>query len=256
MIYCVECGTENDSNSRFCIHCGAEIFVPDEVIEKSALDAQVIAVEETVVEPKKRGRKPKVKEESVESAEVIGEAEPPEEVAIEPLEIDSVDEPIITEESQAEDQEPEALEWNDTKQSPKRYVPPVMPSETYSQNGYYRPSPPINSTPYSNRVAEPPITRNIDGKIKPLSTAAYFWLRVLYSIPGIGFIMLVILSIAPSNLNLKRFSRASLIYRIIFYCMFTIICLAAIIVLQHVDWPYCNEIVNHYGWGGWTIRIW
>ena len=50
---------------------------------------------------------------------------------------------------------------------------------------------------------------------KPISTAAYFWLMLLNCIPVVNIFMIIILSFAPKNKNLKSFERAFLMWFLI-----------------------------------------
>ena len=60
-----------------------------------------------------------------------------------------------------------------------------------------------------------------------MSTSAYFWFLLLASLPCIGFIFTIILSIIGKNKNRKNFFRAILVY----YVIALIILLAASVVL-------------------------
>ena len=47
---------------------------------------------------------------------------------------------------------------------------------------------------------------------RPVSTAAYFWLMLLFAIPGIGLLLAVILAFAARKKSLRNFARANLIW--------------------------------------------
>ena len=49
-------------------------------------------------------------------------------------------------------------------------------------------------------------------RVKPLSTAAYFWLMFLFAVPLIGFIVCLIMAFAAKNENRKHFARSILIW--------------------------------------------
>lgn len=233
MIYCVECGTANEQSARFCIKCGAELFIPEETqfIEEEPKPT----IEE--VEPKKKGRKTKEK---------------------------AQEEPIVEEPQEEVNQEiePVALEWNAAPPQPeRRYVPPVMPIERNNfvdnRNDYrYNNVPQATYVPVAREPERYVAEQNMNTKTKPISTGAYFWLNVLYSIPGIGLIVSIILSIAPANINLKRFSRASLIYRIICITILLIVSLALVIVFQRYGSPWYDEMHGFHFWPGLRINIW
>ncbi len=50
---------------------------------------------------------------------------------------------------------------------------------------------------------------------KVISTAAYFWLMLLYALPVVGFISCIIMAFAPRNRNLKNYAKATLIWVIV-----------------------------------------
>ena len=282
MVYCVACGTANDDGARFCTKCGEELFIPEDIITE-ALEVEVVPTEdiiyeEVVVEPKKRGRKPKTKtpnelksdEDITQELPIVIEEEIVEsnddnnELKFDELKFDELKfeelkfEELKFEEREPRKAEPEALEWNSSSPTQNRYVPPVIPRAYTSSNDTYRSTPQGSNSNYDRTVVEANSQRIIsDKKTKPISTGAYFWLKVLYGIPGVGLIMLIILSIAPANLNIKRFTRASLIYRIICYSVLLIMTLILVIVWQHFDWAWCNDFRVYRNWyPNWSLKIW
>ena len=44
-----------------------------------------------------------------------------------------------------------------------------------------------------------------------VSTARFFWFRILFVIPFVGFILRIIMSFAPRNVNFKHFARSYMI---------------------------------------------
>lgn len=66
-----------------------------------------------------------------------------------------------------------------------------------------RPVPPQVSFP-----TEEVVTPRIPPEYKPLSPWAYFGMSLLYAIPFAGFVLLIVMSFAPRNKNLKNFTRA------------------------------------------------
>ena len=57
-------------------------------------------------------------------------------------------------------------------------------------------------------AVEQPVTPRIPPEYKPLSPWAYFGWSLLYSIPFVGFVLLIVMSFAPRNKNHKNFTRA------------------------------------------------
>lgn len=49
---------------------------------------------------------------------------------------------------------------------------------------------------------------NYDGDLTPLSPWAYFGLSILYSIPIIGFIVLLVNAIGAENVNKRNYARS------------------------------------------------
>lgn len=67
-------------------------------------------------------------------------------------------------------------------------------------------------------------TNNIPEEYKPLSMWSYFYYQILFSIPIIGFIMLLVFSLGGTkNINLRNFARS--------YFCFLIILIVVIIIL-------------------------
>ncbi len=48
-----------------------------------------------------------------------------------------------------------------------------------------------------------------------VSTAAFFWLDVLFKLPGLGWLFCIILSFAPKNVTIKHFARSKLVILVI-----------------------------------------
>ena len=249
MVYCVVCGTSNEDEARFCINCGAELVIPEDIITEPSLKQEETAKEEVpeveVKVPKKRGRKGKAEEVQKPDEDVLGE----EEAIIATEEIVAEEEAVKKEEASIESvkPEPEALEWK-APQPAAGYIAPAMPREhVHAEEAYHPAQTQYIPNPYVGRMNEDNHTVTVNnppvetGRNKPMSTGAYFWLIVLYTIPGIGLLMSIILSFAPSNLNLKRFSRAALIFRIVCIITSLILVLVLVIVLQNLKWDWFYE---------------
>ncbi len=75
---------------------------------------------------------------------------------------------------------------------------------------------------------------------KEISTAGYFWLMLLYSIPLIGFIAMLIFSFAAKNKNLRNFGRAHLVWIVVCLVLTIILVLTSAILLRiyhvEIDW--------------------
>lgn len=82
-----------------------------------------------------------------------------------------------------------------------------------------RPVPPQVSFP-----TEEVVTPRIPPEYRPLSPWAYFGMALLYSIPFAGFVLLIVMSFAPRNKNLKNFTRA-------YWCAALVVLAIAVIVV-------------------------
>lgn len=69
-----------------------------------------------------------------------------------------------------------------------------------------QPAPAPQSAP--TPVADQPVTPRIPPEYKPMSPWAYFGWSLLYSIPFVGFVLLIVMSFAPRNKNHKNFTRS------------------------------------------------
>lgn len=72
-------------------------------------------------------------------------------------------------------------------------IPPIVPGVS-------------QSAPISNTV--PPVKKEIPAAYKPLSAWAYVGWRLLFMLPFAGFVLLIVMSFAPRNKNLKSFARS------------------------------------------------
>ena len=63
---------------------------------------------------------------------------------------------------------------------------------------------------------------NIPEKYRPLSPWAYFGYGILFSIPVIGFILLIVFSFNDENINRKNFARS-------YFCVYVVVIILVII---------------------------
>ena len=68
-------------------------------------------------------------------------------------------------------------------------------------------------TPAPVAAAEDDMPRG--GTYGVVSTGAFFWLDVLFKLPGLGWLFCIILSFAPKNYNIKHFARSKLVVLVI-----------------------------------------
>ena len=98
------------------------------------------------------------------------------------------------------------------------------------------PIPPIPPIPGVPHIPTPPIPGNplkqsndIPSEYRPMSPWAYFWLKVLFCVPVIGFIFLMIFTFDGSNLSRRNFARS-------YWCglLIALIILAVVLVIAVV----------------------
>lgn len=70
------------------------------------------------------------------------------------------------------------------------------------------------STPQYNQAVYNVIPNN-SSENKVVSTGAFFGLNLLFSLPGIGWIICIIMAFAPQNKNIKNYARSKLIWLVI-----------------------------------------
>ncbi len=92
--------------------------------------------------------------------------------------------------------------------------------QSYQQNNQYNSgnngsaygqynAPQYNQQPIYNVIP------NNSAESKVVSTGAFFGLNLLFSLPGIGWIICIIMAFAPNNKNIKNYARSKLIWLII-----------------------------------------
>ena len=69
-----------------------------------------------------------------------------------------------------------------------------------------------NYQPYNQGYPQPNPANYIPPQYKPISVWGYLGYEILFSIPVIGFIMMLVLAFAPENVNVKNFARSFLLW--------------------------------------------
>lgn len=87
---------------------------------------------------------------------------------------------------------------------------PANPTYTAAPAGVSYPPQQSTYTAYAAVNEEPR-----GGAYGVVSTGAFFWLNVLFNLPGIGWLFCVIFSFAPQNVNIRHFARSRLIVLLI-----------------------------------------
>ncbi len=90
---------------------------------------------------------------------------------------------------------------------------------TYGQNGM------PYQQPYTGNANMPFNQNTIPDEYKPISMWGYFGYEILFSIPCVGFILLLVFAFGGTkNKNLKNFARS-------YFCLFIILAIAAVIFI-------------------------
>ncbi|MBP8969148.1 MAG: hypothetical protein KBG42_07695 [Lachnospiraceae bacterium] len=99
-----------------------------------------------------------------------------------------------------------------------------MNNQNYQQQNYqqqpYQQQPYQQQPVYNNFYQAPQIPE----EYKPISMWGYFGYELLFAIPIIGFILLIVMSFAPANKNVKNFARS-------YFCLFIIAIILGIILV-------------------------
>ena len=168
-MFCSNCGRQLPDSAKFCPDCGQPIKIPGKPI---------------VTEPE---AEPVVEPEPVPVAapEPVTEPEPVKAPEPEPVKAPEPEPVKAPEPEPVAEPEPEKRE-----QKKSRYTPAVVPEQ--ADEPAFEPDPePV--VPEENR---------------PLGPWAYFGYGLLFSIPVIGFILLIVFSFAGKNVNRKNFARS------------------------------------------------
>lgn len=81
------------------------------------------------------------------------------------------------------------------------------------------PQQPVYTQPAKAEITE----KELPEKFRPMGAWSYFWLRVLFGVPVVGFIFLIIFSFNDGNRNRRNFARSQ-------WCALLIVGILAIIV--------------------------
>ena len=70
---------------------------------------------------------------------------------------------------------------------------------------------PVVAQPAKPVVAQPVETKEVPvlpRENEPLSAWSYFWLKILFAIPVVGFVFLIVFSCSGANVNRRSFARS------------------------------------------------
>lgn len=108
---------------------------------------------------------------------------------------------------------------------------------------------PVNQPQYQTEEEKKDQPIVLPPEYKPLSTAGAFFLLLLYTIPVIGFIFSIILTVAGKKKSRKNLSRAVMIWYIIALVIMITLCILSVIffkdLVEHVIYaPSIEDAVN------------
>ena len=101
---------------------------------------------------------------------------------------------------------------NQNYQQPYQQQP--YQQQPYQQQAQYQQQPAYNNFYQTPQIPE---------EYKPISMWGYFGYELLFAIPFIGFILLIVMSFAPANKNVKNFARSYFCLLIIIVVLFIIL---------------------------------
>ena len=108
-----------------------------------------------------------------------------------------------------------------------RYQPAVQAQPVYQQAQpiYQQPQPVYQQAqPVYQQPVYAPVPNAADAEDQTVSTAKFFWFRVLFAIPLVGFILSIVMSFAPKNKSFKHFARSYMIMNFIAIGIVLVIC--------------------------------
>ena len=204
-----------EDEAVFCPNCGTAAA--------PAVEMPAPAAEESAPSPAP------VIEESAPAAETAAAQEPAPEPAPEPV----VEEPapaveIVAAQEQggftyagAAQESAAAPKQEAAPQEPLyRYQPAVQAQPVYQQaQPVYQQAQPVYQQP-----VYAPVPNAADAEDQTVSTAKFFWFRVLFAIPLVGFILSIVMSFAPKNKSFKHFARSYMIMNFIAIGIVLVIC--------------------------------
>ena len=146
--------------------------------------------------------------------------EPVAEVVAEPV-AEVAEEPVVEVEEPVAEPTPQPVPTPVPQPAPKPMSQPVYTREPL-------PTPPPAYAPQPVHTPQAPQVQQ-DKTNKIVGTGTFFWFKLLYAIPVVGFILSIIFSFAPKNKSLKNYSRATLIWYLIGIIFVAIIVLVMVL---------------------------
>lgn len=193
--FCEKCGTQLDGVEAFCPNCGAPVAAEPET-PAAETAAETAATEMNAAETAAAPAAP-----AEESASGSADGAP---AAFE------YSEPAAPAPAAA----PEAAE---NAQQGFAYGAPAAPAPAPApaQSQYQQTQPQYQQAQpqpqYQQAQPQYTVVTAAPEPDQTVSTARFFWFRILFVIPFVGFILSIIMSFAPRNVNFKHFARSYMI---------------------------------------------
>lgn len=186
--FCEKCGTQLDGVEAFCPNCGAPVAAgPETPAAETA--AETVAAEMNAAETAAAPAAP-----AEESASGSADGAPAAFEYSEP----AAPAPAAAPEA-AENAQQGFAYGAPAAPAPAPAPAPAQPQYQQAQPQYQQAQPQYTVV---TAATEPDQT---------VSTARFFWFRILFVIPFVGFILSIIMSFAPRNVNFKHFARSYMI---------------------------------------------
>lgn len=186
--FCEKCGTQLDGVEAFCPNCGAPVAAgPEAPAAETA--AETVAAEMNAAETAAAPAAP-----AEESASGSADGAPAAFEYSEP----AAPAPAAAPEA-AENAQQGFAYGAPAAPAPAPAPAPAQPQYQQAQPQYQQAQP-----QYTVVTAAPEPDQTV-------STARFFWFRILFVIPFVGFILSIIMSFAPRNVNFKHFARSYMI---------------------------------------------
>lgn len=186
--FCEKCGTQLDGVEAFCPNCGAPVAAgPETPAAETA--AETVAAEMNAAETAAAPAAP-----AEESASGSADGAPAAFEYSEP----AAPAPAAAPEA-AENAQQGFAYGAPAAPAPAPAPAPAQPQYQKAQPQYQQAQP-----QYTVVTAAPEPDQTV-------STARFFWFRILFVIPFVGFILSIIMSFAPRNVNFKHFARSYMI---------------------------------------------
>ena len=186
--FCEKCGTQLDGVEAFCPNCGAPVAAgPETPAAETA--AETVAAEMNAAETAAAHAAP-----AKESASGSADGAPAAFEYSEP----AAPAPAAAPEA-AENAQQGFAYGAPAAPAPASAPAPAQPQYQQAQPQYQQAQP-----QYTVVTAAPEPDQTV-------STARFFWFRILFVIPFVGFILSIIMSFAPRNVNFKHFARSYMI---------------------------------------------